>query len=111
MSSTSQREAWFRAPGRINLIGGHSDYNEGFVLPVAVDLACTVRSRPRDDRIVRVTSQNAEGVIEIAADGSTLPEEVDQVWGRYWASSGHMPRAYVFRGVDGAEQIPAQALP
>lgn len=44
------------APGRVNLIGEHTDYNEGFVLPLAVDLLCRVAARARDDRVLRLTS-------------------------------------------------------
>ena len=43
-----------RAPGRVNLIGEHTDYNDGFVFPVAIDRATCVAARPRTDRMVRV---------------------------------------------------------
>ena len=36
----------FRAPGRVNLIGDHTDYNDGFVLPLAIDRECVVRGEP-----------------------------------------------------------------
>src|SRR3954468_10912440 len=44
----------YRAPGRVNLIGDHTDYNDGFVLPAAIDLECVVRATPRDDGKVAV---------------------------------------------------------
>jgi len=40
-----------RAPGRVNLIGDHTDYNEGFVLPIAIDLDCRVRGRGTDGEL------------------------------------------------------------
>lgn len=46
-----------RAPGRINLIGDHTDYNGGFVLPMAIDQDLVIAARPRSDGVVRVSSE------------------------------------------------------
>ncbi len=48
----------FRAPGRVNLIGEHTDYNSGFVLPVAIQMATQVSVEPREDRRITVCSAN-----------------------------------------------------
>jgi len=45
-----------RAPGRVNLIGDHTDYNDGFVLPMAIDRSVWIAVRPRNDRRVVVYS-------------------------------------------------------
>ena len=54
----------FRAPGRVNLIGEHTDYNGGFVLPMAIDRGTTVAAAPRRDRIVRAHSVNLDSTAE-----------------------------------------------
>jgi galactokinase len=46
----------YRAPGRVNLIGEHTDYNDGFVLPAALDVATCAAIAPRNDRMLTVRS-------------------------------------------------------
>ena len=59
---------FWRAPGRVNLIGEHTDYNEGFVLPFAIDRATTIALSPRDDRVVRLVSTFDDAVVETDLD-------------------------------------------
>jgi len=62
----------FRAPGRVNLIGDHTDYNEGFVLPVAIDLECVVRATRRNDAAVNVRWHEADDRSASYVDGVVL---------------------------------------
>ena len=58
----------FRAPGRVNLIGEHTDYNDGFVLPVALDFSTYVAIAPRSDRRLSIYSENISEQVECDLD-------------------------------------------
>lgn len=55
-----------RAPGRVNLIGEHTDYNDGFVLPMAIDRAVWIALRPRQDDYMVVYSIDYDEMVEIS---------------------------------------------
>ena len=63
----------FRAPGRVNLIGEHTDYNGGFVLPLAIDRETVAAAAPRRDRRVRVFSLNLGEEAEFDLDRPGAP--------------------------------------
>ncbi len=71
----------YRAPGRVNLIGEHTDYNQGFVMPAAIDLYCWVAVAPRADRQLRLSSTNFEGSVTVDLDDRALARRGD--WSDY----------------------------
>ena len=70
------------APGRVNLIGEHTDYNDGFVLPLAINYHTAVSASKRDDRTIRAFALDEQSQVEIGLD--TEPE-FDHVasWSNY----------------------------
>ena len=71
----------FRAPGRVNLIGEHTDYNDGFVMPAAVALSTYVAIAPRPDRRLVIHSQEFPGSFEF--DLNNLPARRTGAWCDY----------------------------
>ena len=71
----------FRSPGRVNLIGEHTDYNGGYVFPAALTMATTIIARPREDSIVRMMATDLGEMVE--GDLNTIDEYKDLKWGNY----------------------------
>ena len=90
-----------RAPGRVNLIGEHTDYNDGFVFPLAINRAAWIALRPRGDRRVAAISLDMDERREFALDDLSRPAQVgwsDYLSGVAWAL---MARGYALRGWEG----------
>jgi galactokinase len=94
-----------RAPGRANLIGEHTDYNEGFVLPVALELDTVVGGLVAEN--VTLTSLDEPGTVQVDLRDGSGPTEG---WGRYVTAVVRVLReeGLALRGVDGvvASDVP-----
>lgn len=83
-----------RAPGRVNLIGDHTDYNDGFVLPMAIDRAVWIAFRPRDD--AHVVAHSLDFADDLSFDASDV-QHGPRDWSGYvrgvaWALGAGEPR-------------------
>ena len=71
----------YRAPGRVNLIGEHTDYNEGLVMPAAINFSTWVTVTPRDDRVIAVSSENFQETFKFDLDDT--PARAKGHWSDY----------------------------
>ena len=78
---SSEKIRIFTSPGRVNLIGEHTDYNGGFVFPAALTLATTIIARPRKDNKIRLIANDLEVMVE--ADLEDLSQYKSLRWGNY----------------------------
>ncbi len=90
-----------QAPGRVNLIGEHTDYNDGFVFPCAINYQTVVAAQKRDDNVVRVIAVD----FDEASDEFVVSENIEQsdrLWANYIRGVAQClcQRGYDFSGAD-----------
>lgn len=99
-----------RAPGRVNLIGEHTDYNDGFVLLIAIDRAAWIALRPRTDKTVNVYSSYFEQSISFSLEDFETAKDgwIEYLRGVAWVLKGD---GYPLTGWDGvvASDVPVGA--
>ncbi len=88
-----------RGPGRVNLIGEHTDYNDGFVFPMAIERASWIAFTPREDSIVEITSLLHKQTISIDLENL----EKENGWGEYikGVAFALKQRGYALKGFNG----------
>ncbi len=92
---------WVQAPGRVDLMGSHTDYNQGYVLTMAIDRTTWLAARPRDDRQVVIYSLNLEGGGPFSLDRIT--PDTQSPWTNYirGVAAVFAAAGYPLRGFDG----------
>ena len=71
----------FSAPGRVNLIGEHTDYNGGYVFPAALTMKTTIVARPREDRFISLAATDLDFRIKASLDKLDKYKKLE--WGNY----------------------------
>src|SRR6478609_557040 len=71
------------APGRVNLIGEHTDYNDGLVLPCAIDYGTVIAARMRDDHLVRAVAADYDEAIDEVALDAPIARLDTPMWANY----------------------------
>ena len=101
----------FRAPGRVNLIGEHTDYNQGYVLPVALDRDVLLLARRRQDNMVNLSNVEESFPAVYFAISPHIPPGPAGDWGNYARGSAQMLARKVARNLGGFDGLVAAAPP
>ncbi|NAZ97544.1 galactokinase [Vibrio toranzoniae] len=91
-----------QAPGRVNLIGEHTDYNDGFVLPCAINYQTVVAAAKREDNMVRVVSVNYDNAVDEFDITQEITFQQDKMWANYIRGVVKclLGRSFEFKGAD-----------
>ncbi|ELM6620528.1 galactokinase [Vibrio fluvialis] len=91
-----------QAPGRVNLIGEHTDYNDGFVLPCAINYQAVVAAAKRNDNLVRVIYVDYGNAIDEFDLNQEIAFQPDKMWANYVRGvvKSLLKRGYRFKGAD-----------
>jgi galactokinase len=97
-----QATTFVQAPGRVNLIGEHTDYNDGFVMPCAIDYKAVVACAKRADGIVRLISVDYDNVQDSFDITTTIKPTEDKLWANYMRGVVHFlkEKGYQMGGAD-----------
>ena len=91
-----------QAPGRVNLIGEHTDYNDGFVLPCAINYQTVVAAAKREDNLIRVVSLDYGNSVDEFDITKKITFQEDKMWTNYIRGVVKclLDRGYLFTGAD-----------
>ncbi|MGQ9656354.1 MAG: galactokinase [Fimbriimonadales bacterium] len=100
-----------RAPGRVNLIGEHTDYNAGYVLPVAISLETRVYAQPRTDSVCQIYSETLETQHTLNRAAIPPPDELPDGFIRYVAGVAAALQQHTGRTLTGVDATICSHLP
>jgi len=97
-------EIWTRAPGRVDLMGSHTDYNLGYVMTMTIDRDTWIAARPRKDRRIRISSLDFDGSSEFGFE--TISKDPHTPWADYVRGMAKVfiEAGYKLKGFDGLIQ-------
>ena len=101
----------FRAPGRVNLIGEHTDYNHGYVMPAALDKDVLLLARPRGDREVRLANVEPDFPQRNFAVSASIQTADSGDWSNYARGAAQEMARTLGNSVNGFDGIVSSAAP